>query len=228
MGHDLGHTPFGHAGEEVLNDLLPGGFKHNVQSLRVVEKLEYDGKGLNLTWEVRDGIVNHTSSGHLATVEGKVVSLADRIAYINHDIDDAMRAGVLTEEDLLSFFRAAKRAILPGGALIFDVSTPEKLSGALGNQTLYSDDERISYIWRNHFDEKSACVRMTLSVFVRRPDGKTLVDLRAANARRLVQLGVPAEQIDVSEECTFCSHDKYWSHRYTRGQRGGQCACIVL
>ncbi len=100
MGHDLGHTPFGHAGEEVLNELLPGGFKHNRQSLRVVEKLEYDGKGLNLTWEVRDGIVNHTSSGHPATTEGKVVSLADRIAYINHDIDDAMRAGVLTEADL--------------------------------------------------------------------------------------------------------------------------------
>ncbi len=100
MGHDLGHTPFGHAGEEVLNELLPGGFKHNLQSLRVVEKLEYDGKGLNLTWEVRDGIVNHTSSGHPATVEGKVVSLADRIAYINHDIDDAMRAGVLNEADL--------------------------------------------------------------------------------------------------------------------------------
>lgn len=100
MGHDLGHTPFGHAGEEVLNELLPKGFKHNQQSLRVVEKLEYDGKGLNLTWEVRDGIVNHTSSGHPATVEGKVVSLADRIAYINHDIDDAMRAGVLTEDDL--------------------------------------------------------------------------------------------------------------------------------
>ena len=100
MGHDLGHTPFGHAGEEVLNELLPGGFKHNVQSLRVVEKLEYDGKGLNLTWEVRDGIVNHTSSGHPSTVEGKVVSLADRIAYLNHDIDDAMRAGVLTDDDL--------------------------------------------------------------------------------------------------------------------------------
>ena len=105
MGHDLGHTPFGHAGEEVLNELLPQGFKHNQQSLRVVEKLEYDGKGLNLTWEVRDGIVNHTSSGHPATVEGKVVSLADRIAYINHDIDDAIRAGLFTEEELPGHFR---------------------------------------------------------------------------------------------------------------------------
>ena len=82
----------------MLNQLVPGGFEHNVQSLRIVEKLEYEGKGLNLTWEVRDGIVNHKRSGNPATVEGKVVSYADRIAYLNHDIDDAIRAGVLTEE----------------------------------------------------------------------------------------------------------------------------------
>lgn len=100
MGHDLGHTPFGHAGESVLDETVPGGFRHNVQSLRVVEELEYDGKGLNLTFEVRDGILHHTKSGTPKTPEGQVVSLADRIAYINHDIDDAMRAGVLTESDL--------------------------------------------------------------------------------------------------------------------------------
>lgn len=100
MGHDLGHTPFGHSGEDVLSALLPGGFEHNVQSLRVVEKLENDGKGLNLTYEVRDGILNHKKSGNPATLEGRVVSLADRIAYINHDIDDAIRAGVLMESDL--------------------------------------------------------------------------------------------------------------------------------
>lgn len=100
LGHDLGHTPFGHAGESVLDALVSGGFRHNEQSLRVVEVLEYDGKGLNLTWEVRDGIVNHTSSGHPATVEGKVVAFADRIAYLNHDIDDAIRAGVLSEEQV--------------------------------------------------------------------------------------------------------------------------------
>jgi len=94
LGHDLGHTPFGHAGESVLNELVPGGFEHNEQSLRVVEKLE-NGKGLNLTWEVRDGIVNHKKNGNPATLEGAVVSLSDRIAYINHDIDDAARAGVL-------------------------------------------------------------------------------------------------------------------------------------
>ena len=100
MGHDLGHTPFGHSGEDVLDKLLPGGFEHNVQSLRVVEKLENDGEGLNLTFEVRDGILHHKRDGTPATLEGKVVSLADRIAYINHDIDDAIRAGVLKESDL--------------------------------------------------------------------------------------------------------------------------------
>lgn len=100
LGHDLGHTPFGHAGEAVLNDLVPGGFEHNVQSLRVVEKLENNGQGLNLTFEVRDGILNHKKNGSPATVEGRVVSIADRIAYINHDIDDAIRAGVLAPADI--------------------------------------------------------------------------------------------------------------------------------
>ncbi len=99
MGHDLGHTPFGHAGERVLNEICSGGFKHNVQSRRVVEKLE-NGTGLNLTFEVRDGIENHTSRSKPSTLEGKVVSYADRIAYINHDIDDAMRAGIITDADL--------------------------------------------------------------------------------------------------------------------------------
>ncbi|MGN0809309.1 MAG: deoxyguanosinetriphosphate triphosphohydrolase [Christensenellales bacterium] len=99
MGHDLGHTPFGHTGETVLDKLVPGGFKHNEQSLRVVEKLE-NGTGLNLTFEVRDGIVNHKKDSHPCTLEGYVVSLADRIAYVNHDIDDAVRAGLLTNECL--------------------------------------------------------------------------------------------------------------------------------
>ena len=99
LGHDLGHTPFGHAGEDTLNALVPGGFQHNVQSLRVVEKLE-NGTGLNLTFEVRDGIVNHKKSGRPATLEGYVVSLSDRIAYLNHDIDDAIRAGVLRAEEI--------------------------------------------------------------------------------------------------------------------------------
>ncbi len=102
LGHDLGHTPCGHIGERVLNSLSPYKFKHNEQSLRVVEVLEKDGEGLNLTYEVRDGILNHTSKGNPCTLEGCCVSLADRIAYINHDIEDAVRGGLITEEDLPS------------------------------------------------------------------------------------------------------------------------------
>lgn len=100
LGHDLGHTPFGHAGERALNEVCSKGFKHNEQSIRVVERLEKKGKGLNLTVEVRDGILNHKTTGNPATLEGKIVQLADKIAYINHDIDDAIRGGILLEDDL--------------------------------------------------------------------------------------------------------------------------------
>ena len=100
LGHDLGHTPFGHAGESMLNELCSGGFRHNEQSVRIVEKLEKEGRGLNLTWEVRDGIRNHQTERMPATLEGKIVRLSDKIAYINHDIDDAIRAHVLREEDI--------------------------------------------------------------------------------------------------------------------------------
>ncbi|HZM60390.1 MAG TPA: deoxyguanosinetriphosphate triphosphohydrolase [Vicinamibacterales bacterium] len=111
LGHDLGHTPFGHAGERVLDSLVPGGFRHYEQSLRVVDVLENDGKGLNLTWEVRDGIGRHSKGKdgspvglapekRAATLEGQVMRVADLIAYVNHDIDDAVRAGVLHPGDL--------------------------------------------------------------------------------------------------------------------------------
>lgn len=111
LGHDLGHTPFGHMGEDVLDELYPGGFHHNEQSLRVVEVLEDDGRGLNLTWEVRDGILNHSKNwtdildenvGVAATLEGQICKIADAVAYINHDIDDAIRAGIIGESDLPS------------------------------------------------------------------------------------------------------------------------------
>lgn len=105
LGHDLGHTPFGHAGERALNQICPMGFKHNEQSLREVEYLEKDGKGLNLTWEVRDGILNHKSQGRPHTLEGRIVQLSDKIAYLNHDTDDAIRAGILTEEEVPEKFR---------------------------------------------------------------------------------------------------------------------------
>ncbi len=100
LGHDLGHTPFGHAGEHVLNGIYEGGFKHNEQSVRIVEKLERNGEGLNLTWEVRDGILNHQMKTEPHTLEGKVVRLADKIAYVNSDFDDAIRAQILCEEDI--------------------------------------------------------------------------------------------------------------------------------
>ncbi|HIR76521.1 MAG TPA: deoxyguanosinetriphosphate triphosphohydrolase [Candidatus Choladousia intestinipullorum] len=100
LGHDLGHTPFGHAGERALNAVCPYGFAHFEQSVRVVELLEKKGEGLNLTWEVRDGIRNHRTSGTPHTLEGQIVRYCDKIAYINHDIDDAERAGILREEDI--------------------------------------------------------------------------------------------------------------------------------
>jgi dGTPase len=104
LGHDVGHPPFGHAGEEALDEILrerfDGRFRHNEHSLRVVERLERDGRGLNLTWEVRDGILKHTGPVEPETLEGKIVRIVDRVAYINHDIDDAIRAGVLQPADL--------------------------------------------------------------------------------------------------------------------------------
>ena len=100
LGHDLGHTPFGHAGEVAMQQCYSPDFTHYRQSVRVVEKLEKDGEGLNLTWEVRDGILNHTGSCMASTLEGVIVKFADRIAYINHDIDDACRAGILSLDDI--------------------------------------------------------------------------------------------------------------------------------
>ena len=100
LGHDLGHTPFGHAGERVLREIMPGGFEHNEQSLRVVERLENGGEGLNLTYEVRRGILCHTGEERAETLEGQIIRLADQIAYINHDIDDAMRGGIIYPMDI--------------------------------------------------------------------------------------------------------------------------------
>lgn len=102
LGHDLGHTPFGHAGERALNDIFieEGGFVHADQSLRVVDRIEKDGRGLNLTYEVRNGIATHTSGRMPDTLEGQIVRISDRVAYINHDVDDALRAGILKESDI--------------------------------------------------------------------------------------------------------------------------------
>ncbi len=133
LGHDLGHTPFGHIGERVLARLSPNGFRHSEQSLRVVDVLEKEGKGLNLTQEVRDGIKNHTKKGLPATLEGVAVSLADRIAYINHDIEDAIRAGYLSEADLPQ--EAVK---------LFGRDTSERINTAI--QDIYSESNGKPYV----------------------------------------------------------------------------------
>lgn len=130
LGHDLGHTPFGHAGEAVLNRLCKGGFKHNEQSVRIVELLEKNGEGLNLTWEVRDGILNHQTSTMPNTLEGKIVRFSDKIAYINHDIDDAIRGRILTEEDIPFEMRA-----------ILGNSTTERLDTLIHNIITNSMDK---------------------------------------------------------------------------------------
>lgn len=132
LGHDLGHTPFGHAGEKVLNEVSGQGFSHNEQSLRVVGCLEKQGRGLNLTAEVRDGILNHKTSGRPATLEGQIVRLSDKIAYINHDIDDAIRGGILREEDIPSEFRE-----------ILGSSTKQRLDTMVHNVIINSMDQPV-------------------------------------------------------------------------------------
>jgi dGTPase len=143
LGHDLGHPPFGHVGERVIGALMPGGFNHYEQSLRVIDVIENDGRGLNLTWEVRDGIAKHskgksgapvgmTDALRASTIEGQVLRVADLIAYVNHDIDDATRAGLLRPEDLprgpVSALGASSSARI--GTLVKDVVT-ETLAGGL-------------------------------------------------------------------------------------------------
>jgi dGTPase len=151
LGHDLGHTPFGHAGERVIDALMPGGFNHYEQSLRIVDVLENDGQGLNLTWEVRDGIAKHSKgkSGapvgmsaalRSSTIEGQIMRVADLIAYVNHDIDDATRAGILTPEDLPRDLvaRLGNSSSKRIGTLVTDVVT-ETLAGGL-TEIRMSDD----------------------------------------------------------------------------------------
>ena len=162
LGHDLGHTPFGHAGERTLNELARNGFSHCDQSVRVVEVLEKDGEGLNLTWEVRDGISQHRSSGHPATLEGQVVRLSDKIAYINHDIDDAIRGNIFQESmipdeftDVLGHSSRERldtliRAIVESSMGKAEISMPEGTEKAMMNlrkfmfENLYSNPEAKS------------------------------------------------------------------------------------
>lgn len=128
LGHDLGHTPFGHAGERALNRICSNGFEHNVQSVRTVDVLEKHGQGLNLTYEVRDGILNHQTSSMPMTLEGKIVRMSDKIAYIHHDMDDAIRAGILTDADVPKDIGAVIGYTLPErlDSFIHDIITTSK------------------------------------------------------------------------------------------------------
>lgn len=130
LGHDLGHTPFGHAGERALNEVCPLGFKHNEQSVRIVECIEKDGRGLNLTREVVDGILTHQTAGIPMTLEGQIVRLSDKIAYVNHDIDDAIRGGILSELDLPPKYRN-----------ILGKSTKERLNTITHDVIIHSMDQ---------------------------------------------------------------------------------------
>lgn len=145
LGHDLGHTPFGHAGERALDDLSPNGFKHFEQSVRVVDVIEKDGEGLNLTEEVKNGILCHTRGEDAYTLEGQIIRIADHIAYINHDIDDAIRAGVMQEEDIPLQLR-----------LKLGMSKGERIDSMVKNVILNSlegDKIRMDSDYYHYFDE---------------------------------------------------------------------------
>ena len=160
LGHDLGHTPFGHAGEDAMRACYDPSFAHYKQSLRVVEKLEKDGRGLNLTWEVRDGIVNHTGAHMASTLEGVVVKFADRIAYINHDIDDAVRAGILRQDDI----PADLRAVLGEGhserinrmVLSIITSSTDKPAITMTDEVQQATDALRKFMFENVYEDKVA------------------------------------------------------------------------
>ncbi len=161
LGHDLGHTPFGHSGEIVLNRLYPGGFRHNEQSLRVVDALEKTshGRGMNLTIEVRDGILNHTGPVTPMTLEGQVVKISDRVAYINHDIDDALRSGIISEEDLpkeqIAFLGADHRTRI--NTLVLDlIETSEGRDRiSQSEEAAYHMNELRSFMFRTVYSNES-------------------------------------------------------------------------
>ena len=162
LGHDLGHTPFGHAGERTLDKLCPSGFAHYKQSVRVVELLENDGKGLNLTWEVRDGIMNHRTSGKPATLEGNVVRLSDKIAYINHDIDDAIRAGIFAENDIPKIYTS-----------ILGNSTKERLNTLINDIIVSSRDKDGIYMSQEIGDAMNSLRQYMFSNLYTNPTAKS-------------------------------------------------------
>ncbi len=176
LGHDLGHTPFGHAGEAILNEIVPGGFRHYEQSLRVVERLEADGKGLNLTWEVRDGILKHSKGagavftkldkGRPATLEGQVVRVSDIIAYVNHDIDDAIRSGLIQSEDI-----------------------PDDITNVLGNSHSRRINTLVSNVIHSSLDEQLQAITMSPSVL------QSMLALRHFLYQTVYALSIPQKEL---------------------------------
>lgn len=195
LGHDLGHTPFGHAGEDTLNELMPDGFHHNEQSLRIVDYLENEGKGLNLTWEVRDGILHHSKgmgdiiaqekSGMPHTLEGQTVRISDIIAYINHDIDDALRAGIIQQDELpsrvLNLLGDSHSARINTMVIdIVETSLKQELKGiSLSHQIAAAVEELRNFLLqrvygnpysKKEFHKTSKIITLLFNHFVEHPD----------------------------------------------------------
>ncbi len=201
LGHDLGHTPFGHAGERALNDVCPGGFRHNEQSVRVVQFLEKDGRGLNLTWEVRDGILNHQTAGHPSTLEGQIVRLSDKIAYINHDIDDAIRGGIISEEDIPKELRntLGKNVRERLNRLIHDVITNSmnqpsiRMSDEIGQAMADLRKYMFVNVYQNPQakGEESKAVQMVEKLYLYYEDR---IELLPEHNRKRIELGDSEEQ----------------------------------
>jgi dGTPase len=182
LGHDLGHTPFGHSGEQVLDSICPHGFKHYEQSLRVVDVLE-PKNGLNLTWEVRDGIGNHTGSNMAATLEGQIIKYADRIAYINHDIDDAIRGKVISENELpkecLKVLGLTTRDRINNMVVNIIENSINKDTITINTEFDYAMDELRNFMFENVYidsaakkDEKKAqnIIRQLYSYLIKSPE----------------------------------------------------------
>jgi dGTPase len=175
LGHDLGHTPFGHAGEAILNDIVPGGFRHYEQSLRVVERLEAEGEGLNLTWEVRDGILKHSKGagavftkrdqGRPATLEGQTVRVSDIIAYVNHDVDDAIRSGLIQASDI-----------------------PEQVTELLGGSHSNRINRLVSDVIQSTLETGLTAVTMSPPVL------KAMLDLRQFLYQSVYSLSIPKQE----------------------------------
>jgi dGTPase len=202
LGHDLGHPPFGHAGEEALDAALRercgSGFKHNEHSLRVVEVLERDGRGLNLTEQVRDGILNHTGSRKPATLEGRIVKLVDRVAYINHDIDDALRAGILRAEDLpadeielLGVTGSARintlvRDIVERSRGAGDIAQSEEIGGAMLRLRKFMFDRvYLGPVARGEHERVHRAMRGLFDHYMEHPDEAPALDSGASECQRV-------------------------------------------